>query len=202
MRVVDLHDTGTGISDLFNLIAQDRHTILDECLARRIRFSGLIGIPHAFTQQGRCGYGRFNFAVRELFHKLDLGSDEPGMFRRQPVGDNCPWPAIGGIGAQFEAMRQFGDHANIGLAPPFAVIDHIETGTFLQPHDIGDGGVHGVGVDRLIGDQVTYECRARHRTDDRCGKKYVTHTQYSCARSRSCCVSISMYPPGVSTCAK
>jgi hypothetical protein len=82
-------------------------------------------------------------------------------------------------------VRQFGNHTDITLAPPFAVGDDVETGGFLQR----DGGTNGAahqpvifvvrkGV--IVGDQFANEHRPRERTDHRGGKQRVGHIHSLC----------------------
>ena len=54
-----------------------------------------------------------------------------------------------GEGAQFKAVRQFGDDADVGFAPPFAVGDDVEAGVFLHaPRRNGRRPAFGVVIAR------------------------------------------------------
>ena len=121
---------------------------------------------------------------------------KPAVLRRELLRDHRPRPAVGGIGLQREAVRQLGDHADIGAPPPFAVGHHVEPGALLQRHGVADGGVHGVArrsrpTAAFSISSRTYQ-RARHRADDRGGEQR--------QRPAHGCHSLSAPGPGLPGC--
>ncbi len=198
MRIVDLHDVGTGLDDQLELAPEDRHAVAHEGLACRIGLARALGVPEPLAQQGRGGQRDLGLPRRDRFQEPQLAGDEAGCGGDQLVGDDGPGPAVLRIGLQREAVCQLGDHADIGLAAPFAVGHDVEAGMFLERHDVADGGRHLGFIAlrrqrRASVDQVAHEIRARHGTDDGGGEEraHGAGLHRACASSMSSCVSIS-----------
>src|SRR5207247_3079052 len=109
--------------------------------------------------------------------------------------------------AQLKTVRQFRNHANIRSAPPFAVGHHVHPRLLLDRDDVAHSRVQAplILLRRNIlvaGDEVPHKLRARHGSNDGGGEKggdaHGRAFQCVWASSKSCCVSISMYSPGVS----
>ena len=129
--------------------------------------------------------------LRELLEKRDLLGDEARLLRRELVDDDGPRPAVGRIAAQLEAVRQLGDHADVALAPPFAVGDHVEPGRFLQRHGGANRVAHQpavfVALERaIVGDQVLHAAAAASRSPT-----WETGHRRSCHFSRCLVVQFS-----------
>ena len=139
MRIVDLHDRDAFVAQQLDFAAQDRHAVADEIVALRIGLRRFLRIPHPLAEQGRGRHGGLEVSLRQLLEKRDFLGDEARLLRRELVDDDGPRPAVGRVAAEFEAVGQFGDHADVAFAPPFAVGDDVEAGRFLQC----DGGANG-----------------------------------------------------------
>ena len=115
----------------------------------------------------------------QLLQERDFLGDEAGLLRRELVDDDRPRPAVGRIAAQLEAVRQFGDHADVRFPPPFAVGDDVETGRLLQGDGVVESPRPSAGryssalMRAIVGDQFFDERRPRQRADDRRREQHV-----------------------------
>jgi hypothetical protein len=114
-----------------------------------------------------------------LLEEGDLAGNEARMLRCELIDDDGPGPAVGVV-AQLEAVRELGDHTDVGLSPPFAVGNHIKTSVLLQCHDIADRRIDGDLIGRACQrrasvDQVKDKGRARHGADDGGGEQGAAH---------------------------
>ena len=128
MGVVDLHDGNPFVAQALDFPPQDGHAISYERFACGVGGGRLLAIPHAFAQQRRCRQGGLDLPLGDCLEESDFLSDEARVPRRKAVDHDRPRSTIAGIGTEFEPMSQFGDNADVRLAPPLAVAHHIQTG--------------------------------------------------------------------------
>ena len=85
------------------------------------------------------------------------------------VNYDGPRTAVGGVGAEFEAVGEFGDNADVGGTSPFAIGENIYAGIFLQSDCIKNGGVElGLGI--VLAKQCSDGIGTRQGADDGGGK--------------------------------
>ena len=142
MRVVDLDDVRAGLADQFQLAPQDRHAVAHEIFALGIGLGRFFRVPHALAEQRRRRQRRLDLARGDALEKGDLLGDEAGLLRRELVHHDGPGPIVLRVVAKLESVGEFGDDADVGLAPPFAVGDHVEAGVLLHRHDVADRRIH------------------------------------------------------------